>query len=107
MRFSSIIYGRPEAKRWDTTDPGVKGDEEKMKRKVVKIVGWTLGMTVAVFLMTDGKTSSDRPVTHALIGAAIGFMLGLIFSRKVKTVKDETTAQGTEAQPVARRDIRL
>jgi hypothetical protein len=57
-----------------------------MKAKIIKIVGWTLGMTLGVYLITDGKGGpSDHPWQHALIGAAIGLILGIIFSRKVGT----------------------
>ena len=56
-----------------------------MIAKIIKIVGWTLGMTVGVFLITDGKGGSDHPWQHALIGAAIGLILGIIFSRKLGT----------------------
>jgi hypothetical protein len=49
-----------------------------------KIVWWTLGMTVAVFLITDGKTTSEHPLLHLLIGAALGLFLGSIFSRHLK-----------------------
>ena len=39
-------------------------------------------MAVAVFLITDGKTISE--VQHLLIGAALGFVLGILFSRNQK-----------------------
>jgi len=54
-----------------------------MTAKIIKIVGWTIGMTVGVFLITDGKAQSDHPWQHALIGAAIGLILGIFFSRKL------------------------
>ena len=54
-----------------------------MRAKIIKIVGWTFGMTVGVYLITDGKTQSDRPWQHALTGAVIGLFLGIIFSRKL------------------------
>jgi hypothetical protein len=54
-----------------------------MTAQIIKIVGWTVGMTVGVYLITDGKTQSDHPWQHALIGAAIGLILGIIFSRKL------------------------
>jgi hypothetical protein len=56
-----------------------------MTAKIIKVVGWAVGMTVGVFLITDGKTQSDHPWQHALIGAAIGLILGIIFSRKLGT----------------------
>ncbi len=49
-----------------------------------KVVEWTLGMAFAVFLITDGKTTSEHPLQHLLIGAALGFVLSLLFSRNLK-----------------------
>ena len=59
-----------------------------MTAKIIKIVGWTLGMTVSVHLIWDGKGSSASEydqAQHALIGAAIGLILGIIFSRNLGT----------------------
>ena len=59
-----------------------------MIAKVIKIVEWTLGMTVSVHLIWDGKSSSASPYDqeqHAMIGAAIGLILGIIFSQKLGT----------------------
>jgi hypothetical protein len=53
-----------------------------------KIVRWTWGMAVAVFLITDGKVASEHPLQHLLIGAALGFVLGLLFSRNQKARSD-------------------
>jgi hypothetical protein len=41
-------------------------------------------MTVGVYLITDGKSQSERPLEHALIGAALGLALGYLFSRNLK-----------------------
>ena len=62
-----------------------------MKARLTKIVGWTLGMAVGVYLITDGKSISKHPLEHALIGAAIGLALGLIFSRNLKTHRPAST----------------
>jgi len=37
-------------------------------------------MAFAAFLVFDGKTISQR-LLHLLIGAALGFLLGFLFSR--------------------------
>ena len=42
-------------------------------------------MTVGVFLITDGKSTSQHPVLHLLIGAALGLLLGFLFSRNLGT----------------------
>jgi hypothetical protein len=49
-----------------------------------KIVDWTLGMAFAGFLVFDGKTISEHLLQHILIGAALGFVLGFLFSRNYK-----------------------
>jgi hypothetical protein len=49
-----------------------------------KIVGWTVGMTIGVYLITDGKTISEHPLQHLLIGAALGLLLGYLFSRNLQ-----------------------
>ncbi len=59
-------------------------ESRKRYAKEWKIVGWTLGMAFAVFLITDGKTTSEHPFQHLLIGAALGFVLGFLFSRNQK-----------------------
>jgi hypothetical protein len=56
-----------------------------MPRKILKVVGWTLGMTAGLSLITDGKSESGHPWQHALIGASIGLIFGLIFSRGQQT----------------------
>ena len=48
-----------------------------------KVVTWTLGMAFAVFLLTDGKVISEHPLQHLLVGAALGFVLSLLFSRNL------------------------
>ena len=58
--------------------------QKRMKAKLIKIIGWTVGVVVGVFLIVDGKMETFHPLRHALIGAAIGLVLGLIFSRKTK-----------------------
>jgi hypothetical protein len=50
-----------------------------------KIVGWTFGIAFATYLITDGKGGSEHPFRHLLIGAAIGWVLGLAFSRSLKS----------------------
>jgi hypothetical protein len=58
--------------------------------KIFKIVAWTLGMTVGVHLITDGKTISEHPFKHALIGASIGLVLGFLFARNLKRSNSNT-----------------
>ena len=58
-----------------------------MIAKLVKIVGWTLGTAVGVYLITDGKSQSEHPLEHVLIGAVIGLSLGIFFARNLKTNK--------------------
>jgi hypothetical protein len=59
-----------------------------MTAKISNIVGWTVGMTGAVYIITGGKGGpSDHPWQHALIGAAIGLILGIISSRKLGTTR--------------------
>ena len=55
-----------------------------MKCKLIKIVGWTVGMALAVFLITDGKMETFHPLRHALIGAVIGLALGFTFAGNKK-----------------------
>jgi hypothetical protein len=59
-------------------------ESRKRYAKEWKIVIWTLGMALAVFLITDGKTTSEHPLRHLLIGAALGLALGFLFSRNLK-----------------------
>jgi hypothetical protein len=54
-----------------------------VRAKIVKIVGWTLGTMVGVVLILDGKIASPHEWQHALIGAAIGLVLGIIFARNL------------------------
>jgi hypothetical protein len=49
-----------------------------------KIIAWTLGMTIGVYLITDGKTISEHPLQHLLVGAALGLLLGYLFSRNLQ-----------------------
>jgi len=49
-----------------------------------KIVAWTLGITVGVYLITDGKTIFEHPLQHLLIGAALGLLVGYLFSRNLQ-----------------------
>jgi len=49
-----------------------------------KIVAWTLGMTIGVYLITDSKSISEHPLQHLLIGAALGLLLGYLFSRNLQ-----------------------
>ena len=60
-------------------------EARKRYAKQWKILGWTVGMTFGVFLITDGKTTSQHPLQHLLIGAALGLALGVVFSRSMKT----------------------
>ena len=41
-------------------------------------------MAVGVFLITDGKTTSEHPWSHLFIGSAMGLLLGILFSRNVQ-----------------------
>jgi hypothetical protein len=41
-------------------------------------------MTVGVYLITDGKSISERPVEHTLNGASIGLVHGFLFEWKLK-----------------------
>jgi len=59
-------------------------ESRKIYAREWKIVWWTLGMTLAVFLITDGKATSEHPAQHLLIGASLGLLLGFLFSRKLK-----------------------
>jgi ElaB/YqjD/DUF883 family membrane-anchored ribosome-binding protein len=59
-------------------------ESRKRYAKEWKIVSWTLGMTLAVFLITGGKATSEHPLQHLLIGAALGLVLGFLFSRNLK-----------------------
>jgi hypothetical protein len=54
-----------------------------------KIFWWALGMTVGVYLITDGKSQSEHPLEHALIGAALGLALGYLVSRNLKAKSSE------------------
>jgi hypothetical protein len=59
-----------------------------MKAKIIKVVGWTLGMAFAVYLIMDGKSiAPPHPIKHALIGAAMGLVLGILFALNLKTNK--------------------
>ena len=62
-----------------------------MTAKIFKIVAWTLGMTVGVYLITDGKSISEHPLKHALIGASIGLVSGFLFARNLKPRNANTT----------------
>jgi len=55
-----------------------------MRVKTIDIVGWTLGMSAGVYLITDGKTQSHHPWQHALTGPVIGLIPGAVFARKLK-----------------------
>ena len=55
-----------------------------------KIVSWTIGMMFGVYLITDGKTISDHPFQHLLIGAALGLVLGYLFSRRLRGTDKST-----------------
>jgi ElaB/YqjD/DUF883 family membrane-anchored ribosome-binding protein len=41
-------------------------------------------MTIGVYLITDGKTISEHPLQHLVIGAALGLVLGYLFSRNLQ-----------------------
>jgi hypothetical protein len=58
-------------------------ESRKTYAKQWKVLWWTLGMAFAVSLITDGKTVSKHPVPHLLMGAGLGLLLGLLFSRNV------------------------
>jgi hypothetical protein len=57
---------------------------EMSYRQITKIIGWTGGMALAVFMIMDGKVESKHPWEHALIGAGIGLILGIIFALRLK-----------------------
>lgn len=61
-----------------------------MPAKMFKIAAWTLGMAVGVYLITDGKSISEHPLEHALIGAGIGLHLGFLFALNLKPRKANT-----------------
>jgi uncharacterized protein len=46
------------------------------QRGFFKLIGWMLGMSFAVFLILDGKSQTPDAGKHALLGAALGFVLG-------------------------------
>ena len=51
----------------------------------VKIVGWTLGMSLAIFVMlSKGFHSPQDHVLHAIIGAALGLAIGSLVPIKPK-----------------------
>jgi hypothetical protein len=41
-------------------------------------------MALGVYLITDGKSISEHPLEHALIGASIGLVLGFHFACNLK-----------------------
>jgi hypothetical protein len=55
-----------------------------MAARIFKIVAWAVGMAVAVYLIIDGKSGSQRAIEHALVGAGIGLILGILFARNLK-----------------------
>jgi len=59
-------------------------ESRKRYAKEWKIVWWTLGMALAVYLITDGKTISEHPLRHLITGAALGFVLGFLVSQNLK-----------------------
>jgi hypothetical protein len=50
----------------------------KLYAKEWKIVWWTLGMSLGTFLITDGKTLSNQPIQHLVIGALLGWLVGIM-----------------------------
>jgi hypothetical protein len=64
-------------------------ESRKTYAKQWKIVSWTLGMAFAVFLITDGKATSEHPVLHLLMGAALGLFLGFFVSRNIGANKSK------------------
>ena len=65
-------------------------ESKKAYARQWKVVWWTLGMAFAVSLITDGKTISKHPVLHLLMGAGLGLLLGLFFSRNQGKTNDAT-----------------
>jgi hypothetical protein len=53
-------------------------DQKSIRRW--KIVCWALVGAVAAYLMFDGKTRSTKWPFHLLLGAAVGWFLGFLFS---------------------------
>jgi hypothetical protein len=62
-------------------------ESRKTYAKQWKVVWWTLGMAFAVSLITDGKTVSPHPLLHLFMGAGLGLLLGLVFSRNLRANK--------------------
>jgi len=58
--------------------------EKKRYAKGWKIVSWTLGMAAVFWLIVNGKGDHENQVEHLLIGAAVGFVLGVLFTRNWK-----------------------
>jgi len=51
----------------------------------VKVVGWTLGMSLAIYVMlSKGTVSPLDHVFHAIIGAALGLVVGSLVPVKPK-----------------------
>jgi hypothetical protein len=49
------------------------------KHRVSKVLGWTLGIAPASFLILDGKTITKWRLLHIFVGGVVGFILGHIF----------------------------
>jgi uncharacterized membrane protein YqaE (UPF0057 family) len=57
------------------------------KKRAFKVLGWTMGMSFAVYVMlSKGFVSPQEHLEHALIGAAIGLVLGIIFAARVPKI---------------------
>jgi len=52
-------------------------------RRTVKVIGWTLGMSVAVYAILGKEATIQQAPYNALLGAVIGFVLGCIFASRL------------------------
>ncbi len=51
-------------------------------KTVMRIVGWTVGMSAAAVLILDGKSVTGHAGIDAVLGAAVGLVLGCVFARR-------------------------
>jgi hypothetical protein len=77
-RTARFFIVGPSARNSNTCYPAA------MSAKGWKVLGWTLGMALVVWLITNGKGDYRDPVEHILIGAALGLALGFLFTRNWK-----------------------
>lgn len=58
--------------------------EKKGYAKAWKIVSWTFGMALVFWLVVNGKGDHENQIEHLLMGAAVGLVLGVLFTRNWK-----------------------